>query len=206
VAAGTDRVRSLTATPVAIVLAAGRGQRFAAGGGGPFKQSRPIGDSASLAEHVCNLYADCGLPVVCALHPQLTTLASRLTKAGHHVVVVADADLGMGHSLAAAVAAAPSDNGWLIALADMPSIRADTIRAVADALVSGASLCAPFHGGKRGHPVGFGTTFGPRLRALTGDQGARSIIQTSAGRLRRLDVDDPGILTDFDRPDEWPET
>lgn len=192
----------MTDTPVAIVLAAGRGRRFQAAGGTPFKQSQRLYGSRSLVEHVCDRYAEAGLPVTCALHPELAELSERLATVGHHVVPVADADHGMGHSLAAAVAASPTQTGWLVALADMPRIRAATIRAVAEALVAGAPLCAPYHDGRRGHPVAFSTEFGPALRALSGDEGARSILQTNVDRLRRIDVDDPGVVFDINVPGE----
>lgn len=194
--------RKLTEPPIAVVLAAGRGRRFAAAGGGPFKQSRRFQGERTVLEHVCALYAECELPVVCALHPELDELAERLTAAGYRVVPVADADSGMGHSLAAAVAATPSETGWLIALADMPGTRPGTVHAVADALRAGAALCAPYHEGRRGHPVGFSAEFGARLRALTGDEGARSILETDEDRLQRVEVDDPGVLLDINVPGE----
>lgn len=188
--------------PVAIVLAAGRGRRFVAAGGAPFKQSQALHGTRSVVEHVCDLYAASGLTVVCALHPALRDIGRQLAAAGHRVVRVADADHGMGHSLAAAVAAAPSQVGWLVGLADMPRIRPATIRAVAEALGAGAPLCAPFHEGRRGHPVGFSEEFGPALRALAGDEGARSILRANEQRLRRIEVDDPGVAMDIDVPDD----
>jgi len=192
----------LSETPVAVVLAAGRGRRFAAAGGGEFKQSRPILGGRSVVEHVCALYASVGLPVVCALHPELGEIAERLEVAGHRVVTVPDADDGMGHSLAAAVGAAPTEVGWLIALADMPRIKPGTIRRVAAALSAGAALCAPYFEGRRGHPVGFSAEFGPALRAMTGDEGARSILRENEERIERIDVEDPGIVFDINVPGE----
>lgn len=192
----------MNAFPTAIILAAGRGRRFAAAGGKPFKQSQSLFGSPSIVEYVCRLYSECDLPVVCALHPELGEIAGRLTESGHRVISVADADAGMGHSLAAAVDAAPAEPGWLVALADMPRIRPETIRVVADALTKGEPLCAPFYKGRRGHPVGFAAEFGPVLRGLKGDEGARSILQGNADRLRRIDVDDPGVLFDINVPGE----
>lgn len=191
---------ALSAPPTAIVLAAGRGRRFAASGGGPFKQSRRYHGERTVVEHVCGLYAGCGLSVVCALHPELDALAERLSEAGCRVVTVPDADSGMGHSLAAAVSAAPSETGWLIALADMPRIRPRTISALAEALRAGAALCAPYYEGRRGHPVGFAREFGPQLCALSGDEGARSILKANEDRLQRIDVDDPGVVFDINVP------
>lgn len=188
--------------PVAIVLAAGRGRRFAAAGGGAFKQGLPYRESGSLVAHVCDRYARAGLAVVCALHPELDELAAGLGAAGHRVVAVEDADAGMGHSLAAAVAAAATPTGWLVGLADMPGIALPTIRTVAAALQHGAPLCAPFHAGRQGHPVGFGREFGAALRALAGDRGARAIVKANDRRLVRLPVADPGVLLDIDVPDD----
>lgn len=190
----------LTGSVIAIVLAAGRGRRFAAAGGGTFKQSRKFKGERTVVEHVCALYAESGLQVVCALHPELDALAERLVRAGCLVVPVVDADAGMGHSLATAIAAAPSETGWLIALADMPTIRPPTIRAVAGVLAAGAPLCAPYYRGRRGHPVGFGQEFGPALSGLSGDEGARSILKANEDRLQRIDVDDPGVVFDVNVP------
>lgn len=194
------RCISVDDTPIAIVLAAGRGRRFAAAGGAPFKQSQPLPGSRTLVEHVCALYAESGLPVVCALHPELEPLAAPLNALGHAVVLVREADAGMGHSLAATVAAAPSAAGWLIGLADMPGIRPAAIRAVVAALADGAALAAPVYQGRRGHPVGFAAEFGPALCALSGDEGARSLLQGQGSRLRRVEVDDPGVLFDINVP------
>lgn len=182
------------------MLAAGRGRRFAAAGGGAFKQARMVPGGVSLVEHTCALYVRAGLAVTCALHPELEQLVPALRRAGNRVVLVAGADAGMGHSLAAAVAASPSPGGWLVALADMPAIRVDTIRAVAEALTGGAPLCAPFHVGRRGHPVGFAAGFEGALRALKGDEGARSVLETNSGSLLRIEVDDEGILRDVNAP------
>jgi len=190
----------LTAGPVALVLAAGRGRRFAAAGGGEFKQNRRFRGDMSTVEHVCGLYADAGLSVVCALHPALNDLAGRLAGAGHRIVTVDNADDGMGRSLATAVAAAPSETGWLVALADMPTIRPATIRQVAGKLVEGAALCAPYYRGRRGHPVAFTARFGRALCELGGDEGGRSILQANEHELVRIDVDDPGVVLDINVP------
>jgi molybdenum cofactor cytidylyltransferase len=74
-------------------------------------------------------------------------------------------------------------------------------------LLDGAVLVAPFHAGRRGHPVGFAAGLGAELLAANGDAGARDILARHASSLTRLDVDDPGILIDVDTPgDLRPET
>ena len=107
---------------------------------------------------------------------------------------------GTGTSIACAVRASASADGWIVALADMPDIRPETIAAVRDAIAGGAASAAPFYRGQRGHPVGFGTACGAELAALTGDQGARAVLERHPPV--RIDVDDPGILFDVDRRED----
>ncbi len=76
-------------------------------------------------------------------------------------------------SRAASRPRSPAD-GWVIALADMPAIRLDTIRRVAEALRTGATTAAPVYRGQRGHPVGFAKLCRSELLALDGDTGARA--------------------------------
>nr|WP_218170052.1 nucleotidyltransferase family protein [Pseudomonas costantinii] len=104
---------------------------------------------------------------------------------------------GMGDSIAAAVAASASAQGWLVLLGDMPFIRPSSIARVIEGLeVEGIHV--PVHTGQYGHPVAFGRAFGPALMALTGDRGARPLFTNAA--LREVQVDDPGVLWDVDVP------
>jgi molybdenum cofactor cytidylyltransferase len=104
------------------------------------------------------------------------------------VIVCASAAQGMGRSLACGVAAAKAADGLVIALADMPYIRSDTIRRVLGRLHSGAEIVTPYYAGRRGHPVGFRHSLLDQLLS----------IEQHAARVSRLDVDDPGILRDID--------
>jgi molybdenum cofactor cytidylyltransferase len=88
--------------------------------------------------------------------------------------------------------------GWVIALADMPFVRPDTIAAVAAALARGAPIAAPVHDGRRGHPVGFSRRFLNDLLALSGDSGARRIVAAHADATFLIPCSDPGVLADVD--------
>ncbi len=110
----------------------------------------------------------------------------------------------MGASLACGIRATSDAAGWVVALADMPWIRPETIVEVAAAIARGAVVAAPFYRGERGHPVGFGKACGPTLSALRGDAGARSVLAERAGAMVRIDVDDPGIARDIDTPSDLP--
>ncbi len=86
--------------------------------------------------------------------------------------------------------------GWVIALADMPAIEVSTVRAVVGLLLEGALTAAPMFRGQRGHPVGFAAALRPRLLALSGDAGARPVLEAHPPQL--IEVEDPGVLYDVD--------
>ena len=126
--------------------------------------------------------------------------------AGLRIIECANADDGMGASLACGVRATADADGWVIALADMPWVAPATIAKVAQALAAGADIAAPVHAGRRGHPVGFARRHYAALSVLAGDAGARGIIESSTSCVALIDVDDSGILGDVDRPEDLQRT
>lgn len=178
---------------VAILLAAGAGTRF---GGG--KLLHPLDDGVAIAAHAARNLAAADLDVVAVVRPGDFPLTDMLEQEGCHVTQCAEAVRGMGYTLAHGVAAARDVPGWIVALADMPSIRPSTIRDVAAALRSGATIAAPVYRGERGHPVGFSNALRGELLALTGDSGARAVIERHRDAIQLVDCDDPGVLLDID--------
>ena len=191
---------------VGILLAAGRGERF--GGDKLLAKARMTagGGTAGLIDldGECIGVAACrhllaALPkVVAVVRPADAALAAALGAAGAQIVRCANADDGMGASLACGVTAARDAAGWLVALADMPWVLPSTISRVAAAIAYGAPVAAPFHDGKRGHPVGFSAACYEELSALTGDEGAKTVVAAYVDELAYIDVDDPGTLRDVD--------
>ncbi|MDZ4149582.1 nucleotidyltransferase family protein [Methylicorpusculum sp.] len=180
-----------------ILLAAGASQRF-----GSDKLTQRLPDGNLIAVRACrNLLAgtDCVLAVV---RPGGEALAAQLQAEGAEVRICAEAGQGMSASLVFGIRASPDAAGWLIALADMPWIAPSTIRKVADTLRMGAIIAAPGWQGKRGHPVGFSQVLYPVLLALSGDAGAKSVIQAYHEQIRIVDCDDPGVLQDIDKPED----
>ena len=125
-----------------------------------------------------------------------------LEAAGCEVMETDRALEGLGSSLAAGVEASADAHGWIVALADMPFVRSETIRAVRVAIEEGAAIAAPIHpaSGKRGHPVGFAAALREELIAIRGDEGARSVIERHRELVRLIEADDIGISRDIDRP------
>jgi molybdenum cofactor cytidylyltransferase len=180
-----------------VLLAAGRGSRF----GGDKLRAR-LRDGTPIGVQAARNLASVLPQTVAVVRPDDRELAALLASVGVEVTECAQADRGMGASLAHAVRLHREAEGWLVALADMPLVRPATLRAIVQALQAGALIAAPRCRGRRGNPVGFAAPLGDRLAALDADIGAREILQAEADRIEWIDVDDPGVLTDIDTPAE----
>jgi molybdenum cofactor cytidylyltransferase len=176
-----------------ILLAAGAGTRF---GGRKLLHPMPDGVPVGLAS-LRNLISAVS-SVVVVVRPGDDDLRALLASEGALVIECPDAERGMGHSLAAGVAQSSAADGWVIALGDMPRIRPATIKKIMGALEQGAGIVVPVFAGERGHPVAFDRRFRAKLLDLTGDAGARTIVQAHSSEVRRLDVDDPAVVQDVD--------
>jgi molybdenum cofactor cytidylyltransferase len=137
-----------------------------------------------------------GLPFVVITTEMLASEASRLV-AQRDLVLLAphEALRGMARSIVAGVSARADAPGWLILPGDMPLVQPETLRSVAAAL-PGHACVVPYHGGRRGHPVGFSAELFSELMALTGDEGARRLLMRYPSR--SLELADPGVLIDID--------
>ncbi|AMP07163.1 nucleotidyltransferase family protein [Collimonas pratensis] len=179
---------------VGLLLAAGRGRRFdPAGIHNKLLQSLPTAAGRTvLASAAAALAA--ALPVCIVLRPDVPEQVAQIAE--YPWVQCVNADDGMAASLAYGVQQTREAAGWVIALADMPYVESATIQALAAALRQGADIAVPTFQGRRGNPVGFSRLHLPRLLALRGDQGARSLLQSFP--LVEVALDDPGIHQDID--------
>src|SRR5215470_2690243 len=71
---------------------------------------------------------------VAVIRPRAQKLGKLLRDAGCNTVVCKNAAEGMGVSLAEGVRSTDDAHGWVVALADMPYVRPETIRVVARGL------------------------------------------------------------------------
>jgi len=87
-----------------------------------------------------------------------------------------------------------------VLLGDMPWVAADSLWQLCQQ-AAGERIIYPLYDGQRGHPVLFGRAFWPVLQTLTGDEGARALLQANPAACQGIVVDDPGVLRDVDRPE-----
>lgn len=167
-------------SPVVIVLASGRGERFIAAGGTGSKL-RALLAGKPVLERTLDAVRASGLPW-------------HVEDAGHP---------GMGDSIAAAVRATSDAQGWLILPGDLPLVLPATLQAVAAALGGRVNAVQPQYRGERGHPVGFAAGCGAQLSTLEGVLGASSILRSmrAIDSVADLAVDDVGVVTDIDTPE-----
>jgi molybdenum cofactor cytidylyltransferase len=183
-----------------LLLAAGSSRRF-----GADKLVAPLPDGTPMVLATAHVLLAAGADVLAVVREgpgaSQSGAASLLGEmAGVEVVVCSEADRGLGHSLACGVRHSAGADGWLVALADMPWVRPQTVTDLLDVLAHGASLTAPRCAGRRGHPVGFAAHWRDALGRLSGDTGARDLLVRHHEQLTLIDVDDQGVLWDLDRP------
>lgn len=179
--------------PVGILLAAGQSRRF-----GSSKLLHPVNDNTPMLLVAAKKLVDVLPYSIIVLNQTLIPYAAQLEQLGIKVVVNKQAKRGLGSSIACGVRASQDATGWLIALADMPYIKSQTIIQLGKRLQDGASIIAPQYKQQRGHPVGFSQHYKDELTALDGDVGARHIIQNHQDKLELLECDDSGVITDID--------
>ena len=163
--------------PIVIVLAAGRGERFKASGGTVHKLDALLAGKRVM-DHVLDAVKQSGLPF--------------------HVVEANASRPGMGDSIAAGVRATAHAPGWLVLPADLPLIRSETLRTIALAPPSAATV--PLYQGQRGHPVRFAAECATQLMKLEGNSGAAQVLigLRATNSVASIDVDDAGTVTDID--------
>lgn len=92
----------------------------------------------------------------------------------------------------------------LVCLGDMPMISTSTINQLIDAWRSdlNASAFIPVLDGKQGNPVIMTSGLFDSLLSLSGDTGARKLLQDSPAVVTEVRVDDPAILQDIDTTEQ----
>lgn len=198
------RTREVPPRVGAVVLAAGRSTRM-----GERNKLLESVDGAPMIRRVLEaLLASKGDPIVLVTGHQSDAVRAAVADLADDAQVEfvenpAFAE-GMSTSLKAGLDALPEDvDGALFVLGDMPWVRTEDVDALIDAFdpQSEVTLCVPVHDRKRGNPILWGARHFPALRALSGDRGARRLLDAHADEIRLVEVGNPGIHVDVDTPE-----
>jgi len=180
-----------------IVLAAGNSQRFCGDKTKVCFNGKPM--SVSIALTLQTITPN----VLLIINQSNRHLQQTADKQGISYIINSH-NSGIGSSISQAVSASLQARGWLMCLGDMPFIQPDTYQKVHAALLQGDehSIVLPRYNTGTGHPAGFSSAWGTQLQNLSGDNGARTIINKNTNRIRYIDVNDCGIHIDIDTRDD----
>jgi molybdenum cofactor cytidylyltransferase len=179
----------------AVVLAAGMSRRM-----GTPKQLLRIEGKTVLQRTLENVRASVADEIVLVLGFAAQAVEQAIATDGLKVVRNADYEQGMGTSLRTGLAAVnPAASAAIIVLADQPFVQAATLNQLVEChRARGAQIAIPVFRGFRGNPVLLDRSVFAELRELSGDVGCRAIFGNHTENIRKLPVEDPGILIDID--------
>ena len=183
----------------AVVLAAGLSRRM-----GQAKLLMPVGGRAIVRYVVESVLAG-GVDLVWVVTgPDVEPIEAALAGLEVQIAVNPAPEAGQASSLRAGIAALPASvDAALIALGDQPSLAPSIIPALLAARRTSPKLIvAPRYRDGQGNPVLFKREIFPELLRLTGDQGARPILQKEPARVEWVDLDLP-MPPDVDTPDDY---
>lgn len=183
-----------------IVLAAGRSTRMGASN----KLLEPL-RGRSILRHAVEAQLQAGLePVIVVTGHQRGEIEAGLQGLPVSFVHNADYAEGLASSLRVGVAAVPIEApAALISLGDMPNVTAGVIAKLSASFAQHPEALAvvPTLFGNRGNPVLLVRELFPAVALLTGDRGARRLLEDAGERVVEVPFDDPAIAIDVDTPE-----
>ena len=186
---------------VAIVLAAGASRRM-----GRPKLELELGGKTLVERSVQNLL-DASVDRVRLVVPPGSALAAaaRLPTKSLDVIRNPKCDEGLSSSLRVGLRALPNATRIvLVALADKPLVKPETIRKLLDVFEKGdAKVVYPVYRGEQGHPVLWDATLVDELPRVEGDRGAKAMLDAHRLEALAVAVDDAGVCFDIDTPEDY---
>ena len=181
----------------AIVAAAGLSKRM-----GCCKQLLQLGGKTALARCLDTLLAGGIREIVVVVGVQGELVAAEAGRFPVQVVVNNDPAGDMASSLRVGRAAlSAATRAVIVALCDYPLVQPATVAelTMAHAMEPGR-IVIPSHGGRRGHPLLIPRTV---LEELQDELTLRDVVRRDQRRVSFLPVEDPGILSDMDTPEDY---
>ncbi len=187
---------------VGIVLAAGRSQRM-----GEPKPLLEINGRTFLERAITTLLSGGCAPVIVVLSRCESAQAMReiAESAGAQPVENPNLESEPIDSLRIGLDAAPREARAAAVLpVDHPVVRGATVAALLGAFEShGSIIVRPVFAGQAGHPILLGRSIWDELAEPDLPDGTRTVVRRHAVEIDDVTVDDPGVRTNIDTPDDY---
>jgi molybdenum cofactor cytidylyltransferase len=183
----------------ALLLAAGKSSRM-----GSNKMLEEIDGRPMVARTAQRLLSSHARPIVAVLGNQADAVDAALGKLPVERVRNPDYADGLSTSLKRGLAALPQDiDAAVVCLGDMPLIAGRDIDRLIAAFnpLEGRAIVVPTRRGQRGNPLLWSRQFFPEMMALSGDSGARRLIDEHADLVAEIEMDNDSVLIDIDTQD-----
>ncbi len=182
-----------------VVLAAGLSTRM-----GKSKALLKVGDSVFLDSMAEALRLGGCDPVLAVVSGDLAPIHQACRLEGVRLVSNPRPEGGQISSLRCAMRACPDAGGWLVVLVDQGQVMPESVSVVRQALDKRAVAVARYQG-QFGHPTAFGLALAESLLGPEADHGARRVVeaQEQKGQVAYVDVDDPGVIRNLNRPEDY---
>lgn len=185
----------------ALVLAAGESSRFE----GTPKALAPVGERTAVRRLVEVSLAEGADPVVVVVGAHRGPIVHELRGLPARVVDAEEWYEGRTASVQAGLAAIPEGLDVLLWPVDHPFVRARTLAtlvALKEHDLIGTWFL-PTYEGRGGHPVLWRAPVRPLVLELRADAPLRSLLPELGPQVRRVPVDDPGVVANVDTPEEY---
>ncbi len=187
-----------------IILAAGTSSRM-----GRTKQMLPYKETTVLGTVIkCALASDLDKVILVLGHDAKAIrdqLDGQLDLEKVEILINPHYRQGQSTAIVAGTNKLPGDtDAAMFLLGDQPMVSKDLINLIVrKADKNTGRILIPYYKSQRGNPVTFDKTLFPELVSLKADTGARVLFKKHAADISRIEVDDPGILTDIDTPEDY---
>jgi molybdenum cofactor cytidylyltransferase len=187
--------------PAGIILAAGESSRMGR------DKALLLYQGSTFLNHLISILLPRVDPLIVVLGHHRDEIAASLTMVpGLRVLTNPDYKSGMLTSLQTGLRAVGGAEAILFTLVDIPAVRPHTIDRIAAGFSSEhPALVIPRYNARRGHPVLLSRRVAEAILALPPQSSAKDVIHAYRQETKFIDVDDPGVLRDIDRPADYEE-
>lgn len=183
----------------AVILAAGESRRM----GSP-KPLLRLGGEAFLEHAVLATQFASPDEIVVVTSATLREPIRKLRIGGVKIVVNPHVERGMAESLRCGLRAMGAADAALVALADHPRVRRDSVAQLAEvAAMNPGRIVMPVADEERGHPVIIPAALFGEIMELEEGRGLNDVIKRHEDLVIEVEMDDEGVLLDIDTPEDF---